>query len=180
MKAARLRPCDLSVCEGMCCHDGAWLLPGEVQPLRRLVFKRRAELPGLPDRFLVPVGNGAYKTTTRPHTFRVASLPAHFTPTRCVFCLPDARCALQVLAEADGVHKWAYKPRACWMHPLRDGPDGPLPPPADPADDWDRAPGYPGFLTFTECGRDRPDGEDWATALAEERTFLATHPLPEP
>jgi len=172
MKAAKLKACDLAQCEGMCCHDGAWLLPEEVARLRRLVFRRRSALPGLPDRFLEPVPGG-HKTATRPHTYASPTFPAHFPKTRCVFCLPDARCALQVLAEADGVDRWAYKPRACWMHPLRDGATGPLPPPADPADDWDRSPGYPGYVTFTECGRDRADGAPWEEALAAERSRWA-------
>lgn len=165
---ARLAPCDLAACEGMCCHDGAYLEPDEVRALRALVFKRRAELPGVPDRFVVPGEGGAPKTATRPHAYAQPDYPAHFPRTRCVFALPDARCALQALAEADGRDRWAYKPRACWMHPLRESATGPLPPPADPAADWDRAPGYPGYVCFTRCGAHRKDGAPWEEALAAE------------
>ena len=165
---ARLLPCDLAVCEGMCCHDGAWLEAHEVRALRRLVFARRGAFPGLPDRFLVAAEGGGTKTATRPHAWKQEGWPSHFPRTRCVFALPDARCSLQVLAVADGVDPWAYKPRACWMHPLRESATGPLPPPADPADDWDRADGYPGYVTSTRCGAHRPDGESWSVALARE------------
>lgn len=167
MTPAKLKACDLAVCEGMCCHDGAWLEPEEARSLRQLVFRRRADLPGLPDRFLEPV-EGAHKTATRPHAYRSPEFPAHFPRTRCVFCLPDARCALQVLAEADGVDRWAYKPRACWLHPLRENADHLLPPPADPAEDWDRTSAYPGYVTFTECGRDREGGAVWTEVLSDE------------
>ncbi len=169
---ARLFPCDLSACEGMCCHDGAYLDDDEVRALRRLAFTRRDAFPGLPDRFLAPGEGGATKTATRPHTYRQPGFPAHFPRTRCVFALPDARCALQTLAEADGLHPWAYKPRACWMHPLRESATGPLPPPADPAADWDRAPGYPGYVTFTRCGADDPAGAPWEVALSAELAAL--------
>jgi hypothetical protein len=85
-----------------------------------------------------------------------------------VFALDDGRCSLQVLATQLGEHPWARKPRVCWLHPLHEGPAGLVPPPVDPADDPDRRPGYPGFVAFTECGRHRPDGLPWRTALAEE------------
>jgi hypothetical protein len=175
METARLVPCDLAACEGMCCHDGAWLEPGEVQPLRALLFRARREgweaLAHVPERALVRVEGGT-KTATHPHVYRRA-LPEHFPSTRCVFALPDARCGLQVAATDAGEHPWAWKPRACWMHPLREGagPDGeprPLPPPRDPHEDWDRAPGYPGYVTQTECGRHRDDGRRWEQALEGE------------
>jgi hypothetical protein len=152
----------------MCCHDGVYLEEAEEQTLRRLVFRRRADLPGLPDRFVVRGEGGAPKTAVRPHDYAEPAFPAHFPRTRCVFALPDARCSLQVLAVADGVHPWTYKPRACWMHPLRESATGPLPPPADPAQDWDRADGYPGYVCYTRCGRHTPGGADWQDALAGE------------
>lgn len=167
---AKLAPCDLAACEGMCCHDGVYLSEEEARALRRLVFRRRAELPDLPDRFVVHEG-GAPKTAVRPHAYRQADFPAHFPRTRCVFALPDARCALQALAVKDGAHPWAYKPRACWMHPLRESATGLLPPPADPAADWDRAEGYPGYVCYTRCGAHRPDGTPWEEALGEEVAY---------
>ena len=172
---ARLLPCDLAVCEGMCCHDGAWLEPSEVQPLRALLFRARRErwpaLAHVPERVLVREG-GAWKTATAPHSYTHA-LPAHFPSTRCVFALPDARCGLQVAAVAAGEHPWRWKPRACWMHPLRERADAdgtlqPLAPPADPAEDWDRAEGYPGYTCFTRCGTHSEEGKAWEDALAGE------------
>jgi hypothetical protein len=159
----------------MCCHDGAWLEPDEVQPLRARLFRARRErwpaLAHVPERALVRLESGT-KTATQPHVYRRV-LPAHFPPTRCVFALPDARCGLQVAATEAGEHPWAWKPRACWMHPLREGagPDGaprPLPPPRDPHGDWDRAPDYPGYVSHTECGRHREDGLPWEEALSGE------------
>jgi hypothetical protein len=158
----------------MCCHDGAWLESAEVQPLRRLVFLRRDELRALgadlPDRFLEKTPEGAVKTATRAHAWPQSGWPAHFPHTRCVFALPDARCALQALADADGRHPWDYKPRACWMHPLREGARGPLPPPRAHEDDWDRTDDYPGCVSYTRCGAHHEDGLDWREALSAELT----------
>jgi hypothetical protein len=36
----------------------------------------------------------------------------------CVFSLDNGSCALQVLAEKEGLHKWYYKPFNCWKYPL--------------------------------------------------------------
>jgi hypothetical protein len=37
----------------------------------------------------------------------------------CVFRYPDGRCSLQVAAVALGYHKWEFKPKPCWLFPLR-------------------------------------------------------------
>jgi hypothetical protein len=36
----------------------------------------------------------------------------------CVFSMDDGCCALQKLSEAEGRHKWHYKPVNCWKYPL--------------------------------------------------------------
>lgn len=175
---ARLCRCDLRDCEAVCCYDGVYLLPGEEARIAAAVAADPEGFAHVPAEWAV---DGSWrgrvegrKTATRPHAYGPGKLPAHFTATRCVFVLEDGRCALQVSAEAGGLHPWALKPTACWMHPLRLGPDGrPRPPPRDPRHDEDRVePDYPGYVTSTPCGRHRDDGEVWQNALAEELRYL--------
>jgi hypothetical protein len=169
----RLARCDLAACEAMCCYDGVYLRAGEEARLGAVVAAHPDFFAFLPDPSVVDgVWQGRIrgrKTAVRPHAYRSAAYPPHFAPTRCVFALADGRCSLQVLAARLGEHPWAWKPRACWLHPLRDGPGGVRPPPVEAQDDPDhQPPGYPGFVTSTACGRHRPDGVPWRAALAPE------------
>lgn len=175
-RGLRLGRCDLAECEGACCYDGAYLEPGEEEAILAAIARDPALFSFLDG---PPVVDGTWrgivagrKTGVRPHRYRSPEFPAHFEQTRCVLALPDARCALQVHAVARGMHPFALKPRACWMHPLHDGPSGPVPPPADPAADPHRVDAdYPGYVTFTECGRHRDGGLPWREALAEELKY---------
>src|SRR5262249_44199835 len=98
--------------------------------------------------------------------------PAHFTRTRCVFCLEDHKCSLQVLAVERGLHKWTYKPKACWMFPLRIKDGHPCPPPAaDEPDPDNLGEEYPGYCKFVPGGKDLPGGDPWQITLAEEIRF---------
>lgn len=176
MEPARLRPCDLAVCEGVCCYDGVYLEAGEEETIAAEVAADPAFFAFLPRPFVVDGAwrgrAGGRKTAVVPHRWRAR--PAHFDDTRCVFALADGRCSLQVQAERTGRHKWAIKPTACWMHPLRtDGQGRPVGPPRHPLLDPDRVePDYPGFVTSTPCGKHRDDGLPWRTALAEEIAWL--------
>lgn len=171
----RLARCDLRSCEAVCCYDGVYLLEGEESMLREVVAAR----PGvfdLPAEYIVDGvwrgEAGGQKTAVRPHRYRPDSLPIHFEQTRCVFTLSDGKCSLQVQATAEGIHPWAWKPRACWMHPLREGRDDIVPPPVDQADDPDRIDNsYLGYTTFTPCGRHAPEGEPWESVLHEELEY---------
>lgn len=175
---ARLRRCDLAACEAVCCHDGAWLTDDDEKRLRLAIRAAPEVFSGLPRVKVVTAGAGVdrgRKTAVRPHVYR--QRPAHFTDTRCVFADPAGRCTLQLAAVQLGEHPWAYKPLACWLHPLRltAGADGEpaLLPPALPGADPDAAPGYPGYATFTPCGRHEPDAPPWTDTLADEIAYHA-------
>ena len=173
-----IRRCDLDLCEAACCYDGVYLRPGEEARLVATVRAHRAFFAFLPEPFVV---DGTWqnriqgrKTAVHPHAYRNPAFPPHFARTRCVFARVDGRCSLQVLAVRLGEHPWARKPRACWLHPLRERPGGLAPPPVDPGEDADRQdPDYPGFTAFTECGRHRADGLPWRMVLAEELAYWA-------
>lgn len=170
VRHTRLHYCDLSECQGICCSDGAFLLPEEERRIHRLVKKHPAHFDHLPEDYILDgewEGNTGRKTQVRPFQYR--HKPAHFAATRCVFTEADGKCALQTLAVSLGKHKWAYKPVGCWLYPLS-AEDGKLVPPPrtrreDPNNLGRR---YPGFSTFTPCGRHDAKGKVWWIALKEE------------
>ena len=98
----RLSRCDLEQCEGRCCYDGVYLLPAEEKFLRELVARGPALREAVPAEFIVDgYWGGAFfgrKTATRPHDYRSADYPAHFSRTRCVFADVKGYCELEKLA----------------------------------------------------------------------------------
>ncbi len=169
---ACLSACDLNRCQAQCCYDGVYLREGEEEKLKRIVAGA-PEFFDLPDEWIVDgYWKGAFdgrKTATRPHQFTSPDVPAHLDETRCVFCDNDHKCRLQRLAVERGVHKWAYKPRACWLFPLTEREGELLPPPGPGAPDPDDlGPDYPGYVKFVGCGRHRQNGQRWSESLAEE------------
>lgn len=168
--AARLMPCDLDKCQGICCSDGAFLRPEEVRSIRKLVARHPDHFDHLPADFIIRgewAGGAGMKTNVR--RFRYRSKPAHFKHTRCVFTESDGKCSLQTLAIKQGVHKWKYKPMGCWLFPLESEEHGLVKPPRSRREDPNNlGPEYPGFATFTPCGKHRPNGKVWWIALREE------------
>ena len=170
----KLRVCNLGECEARCCYDGVYLEDGEEAKLIDLVASAPGFFENLPHDFIVDGSWGGgrivgRKTAVRPYEYRAANFPAHFSRTRCVFCSDDHKCLLQVLAVRRGLHKWTYKPKTCWMFPMELDDREPAPPPSvsepDPQCLGEK---YPGFVKFVPCGQDRPDGDPWEQALAEE------------
>jgi hypothetical protein len=105
----------------------------------------------------------------------VADYPAHFGDAACAFLTPEARCALQVLAERRGRPAWYWKPLACWLHPIALAPEGIALP--DAASDRhaarDGASGPPGgFASATFCGRTAPGGRPAHEVLGAELALL--------
>lgn len=172
----RLNRCDLGECEGMCCYDGVYLSDVEEQQLVDVVASSQELATRLPEEFVVDgFWRGVHagrKTAIVAHTYQNSAVPEHFSQTRCVFALSDARCSLEVLAVERGQHRWAYKPLACWMHPLRIKDGKPIPPPVSSADDPDRVnDDYPGYTTFTICGHHDETGLPWREALRPELVY---------
>jgi hypothetical protein len=151
-----------------------YLEDGEENGIKQIVTSAPEFFDSLPDEFIVDGSWGegrvsGRKTATRPYDFKMADFPPHFARTRCVFCAEDHKCLLQVLAVQRGLHKWTYKPTACWMFPLRVDEGEPIPPPAADEPDPDcLGEEYPGFCKFVPCGQDRSDGNSWEVTLAEE------------
>ena len=170
----RLKACDISGCEAMCCHDGVYLDEGEERRLRALVERTPQLRARLPAEYIVDAWidgeQAGRKTAVRPHAYRNPAWPAHFARTRCVFADEAGLCELQKLGLARHQHPWRYKPFTCWMFPLGlDADTGAVEQPeTDPADDPAAGPGYPGFVTVIPCGRHDPEGEPWWQVLSGE------------
>lgn len=169
--ARPLRRCALARCGGTCCAEGVTLNPEEALVVRQLTRKHgerlRAFVPDLPEPAVVDE-EGVTRTARKPRPFRalVPDYPEHFPETACAFLGPDARCALQRLAEAEGEHPWTYKPLACWLHPIAVSPERVWLP--DPASD----PNPGGFASQTHCGRVAADGPPAHEVLAAELEWL--------
>jgi len=149
--------------------------------IRQVVAAYPESFLGLPTEFVVEGewrdGTKGLKTAVRSHAYSLGVKPAHFESTRCVFARPDHRCMLQLAAVALGRHKWLFKPTACWLFPLKMGPNGLIPPPGPDGADPDRIDDeYPGYVTFTPCGRHDDTAPPWWETLAEEVAFFESAP----
>jgi hypothetical protein len=164
----------------MCCYDGAYLLEGEEAFLAELLEKVPELRAAVPAAFAVDgYWNGELlgrKTATRAQQYRNPEFPAHFTRTRCVFSDETGYCRLESFARARGQHPWTFKPAICWLHPLQEDsgePEAPVPSPqADPY----RREDYPGYASFTPCGRHCEQGMPWRKALRREIAYLRSAP----
>lgn len=171
--------CDPAGCQALCCYDGVYLLPGEAELIRAVVQRYPEHFQSLPAQFIVngawPDGTEGVKTATRPFRFSIDDFPPHFNHTKCVFATADHMCLLQALAVELGVHKWTFKPTACWLFPLtiQEGELAPPPMPGEPDPDYVDA-SYPGYVTFVPCGKFTPEGAPWQEAFAEEMAFFET------
>lgn len=168
--SAKLHYCDLAACEGICCSDGAFLQPDEERLIHRLVKKYPAHFSQLPKHYIIDgewEGNTGRKTETHP--FHYKSKPDHFANTRCSFTEADGKCGLQTLAVKLGKHKWVYKPMGCWLFPLGAENGKLIAPPRNRREDPNNlGKRYPGFASFTPCGKNEPKGRIWWIALKEE------------
>lgn len=169
-KHTRLHYCNLDHCQGICCSDGAFLLPEEERAIHRVVKKYPAHFAHLPKEYIADSeweGNVGRKTAVYDFTYRTK--PHHFASTRCAFSEASGKCSLQTLAAALGKHKWAYKPAGCWLFPLSADETGLVAPPrTKKLDPNNLGKHYPGFASHTPCGKHADGGKVWWIALKEE------------
>ena len=184
--ARPLTRCALADCQGTCCTEGVTLNAEEAMVLRALVRREGAALralaPAMPEEPIVhesidastdegdDEADAPARTALVPRRYHgvVAGYPAHFHDAACAFLTPDARCALQALADARGRPSWYWKPLACWLHPIALGADAIRLP--DAASDRHAAAsgGEGGFASATPCGRAAARGRPAHEVLAPE------------
>lgn len=174
---SKLLRCSVESCQAMCCYDGVYLLEGEEQLIKSVVEAYPDQFSHLEGKFITDgFWRGEYygrKTSTAPFRFNAPDFPPHFSNTRCVFADAKGFCSLEKTARDLGIHKWTFKPTACWLFPLRITDNKLAPPPINCADDPEREDAeYPGYTTFTRCGRHSPQGSPWYEALAEELSYF--------
>lgn len=127
MEEAYLRRCTLAECQAACCRYGTWV----EQDLATLIL---ANAP-LIRQYMNPVCQTRdwFSDEVEPdehvpggrvvHTL-VVSLVMKGHSEACVFLREDFKCSLQVAAESNAMHPWAWKPFYCIIHPLEISGDG--------------------------------------------------------
>jgi hypothetical protein len=169
----------------MCCYEGTYLEKTEALELLRIVDAHSGRIQSigveLPPNVVISetddAGNSTPRIALKPRAFSsmVAHYPGHFADTGCTFLLDDGRCGLQTLGMiSDSTHKWHYKPLGCWYYPIYlDEETDPITLKiCAPGEDPYHKPGYPGFITYTDCGKDDCGGEPAYQVLSEELDFL--------
>jgi hypothetical protein len=175
--ARPLAACAPPRCPGTCCAQGVTLNAEEALVVGQLARRHGEALrrlaPDLPAEPVTRDAAGVARTALTPRRFRDRDpdFPPGWEEQACAFLGPTARCALQDLAAEHGRAPWAYKPLACWLHPiLLAGDEIRLPDAAT-----DPHPG--GFASRTPCGCSpagggRPAGEVLAPELAHLGRWL--------
>jgi hypothetical protein len=123
-----MRRCCLDECRAACCLHGVWIDSLEAE---EIVAHAAEILPHMPAGQQDPAGWFDARREDDPFSksgvvvhSRVLKNPAHYGGTACAFLRADAKCALQVAADAAGLHPWRYKPFYCVLHPLDLDEDG--------------------------------------------------------
>jgi len=121
-RSERLQRCRLSECKGDCCVFGVWVDLREVEDIMQnaaLILPHMPEDCQNPGEWFVGVeDDDPHSPTGRVIHTGVENRLEHSGGTACVFWLPDGKCALQVAADANGLHPWRFKPFYCILHPL--------------------------------------------------------------
>ena len=122
LKNEPMRRCRLDECRAACCLHGVWIDSAEWRAIRD-----QAELiiphmpPGWDDPNLwIDERQDADPFSKSGQVVHSRVLPdvTHYGDTACVFLRTDHKCALQVAADANGLHSWTLKPFYCVLHPL--------------------------------------------------------------
>jgi len=170
--AIKLKACDYKACEARCCYDGVYLQEGEVDKIVGAVSSNPKYFEHLPEKYIIEgtwEGSVGVKTATRAYSYKSPDFPDHFNHTRCVFAYDDGACSLQRLSLDISSYGWTYKPKACRIHPLQTSKGEFYAPPSNVEEDkYNLGVGYPGYVSYTQCGISRKDGSLWIEELENE------------
>jgi hypothetical protein len=126
--AEPIQRCDFPNCGAACCIYGAWVDQSHADQIltnTALILPHMPDLHQQPELWFLgePEEDEHTLSGTVVHTL-VLPDPNHYGKTACVFLRADYKCALQVAAEAAGMHPWHFKPFYCILHPLMMDEDG--------------------------------------------------------
>lgn len=117
-----MRRCTLGECHAACCLYGVWIDKNEAHD----ILSHASEIaPHLEEENRDP--DDWFDGREEPDEHAISGWtvhstvlpdPAHYGETACIFLRKDHLCALQVAANANGLHPWRYKPFYCILHPL--------------------------------------------------------------
>jgi len=117
-----LQRCELGECKGACCVFGVWV---DLREVDDILQHAALILPHMPQDCQNPAEwfAGVEDDDPRSPSGRVSHTAVenrseHYNGTACIFWLADGKCALQVAANANGLHPWRFKPYYCILHPL--------------------------------------------------------------
>lgn len=117
-----MQRCTLGECHAACCLFGVWIDRVEAREILAnaaiIAGHMEAENRDPGDWFderEEPDENAASGWTVHS---TVLPDPDHYGETACIFLRKDHLCALQVAAQAAGMHPWRFKPFYCILHPL--------------------------------------------------------------
>lgn len=190
---SKLYPYNCKQCEAVCCYDGVYLSQKEESKIYDLIKTYPDYFKGMPElNNCIVDGSIAYekwsgspkpnncivdgkwqygvkKTNVIPYNYSYPDFPDHFNKTRCVFVDENHFCRLESLARKLKLHKWTFKPIACWLFPLKINEKGILiPPPILAKDDPDKRKNYLGYVSYVPCQKHREDSENWQVIFEEE------------
>jgi hypothetical protein len=122
LTAEPMRRCLLGECHGACCVFGVWVDQREMEDI---LANSALIAPHMPDGSENPADwfasyedHDEFSPSKLVVHTAVETVPEHYGGTACIFCRTDAKCALQVAADANGLHPWRFKPYYCILHPL--------------------------------------------------------------
>ncbi len=117
-----MRRCELGECRAACCLYGVWIDRLEFQDLLAHAGLIRPHMPAGAEDPAVWLDERCepdeHSLSGEVLHSQVVPAPWHYGGTACVFLRDDYKCALQVAADAAGLHPWRFKPFYCILHPL--------------------------------------------------------------
>ncbi len=118
-----MRRCALGECRAACCLYGVWIDRVEAQEIlaNAALIAPHMEPENRDPRDWFDGREEPDEHAISGWTVHSTVVPdaEHYGETACIFLRPrDHLCALQVAANANGLHPWRFKPFYCILHPL--------------------------------------------------------------
>jgi hypothetical protein len=121
-KAEPMRRCRLDECHGACCVFGVWADQREMEDILANAALIQPYMPAgtenPADWFASYEDQDEFSPSKLVVHTAVETKEEHYGGTACIFWRSDAKCALQVAGQENGLHPWRFKPYYCILHPL--------------------------------------------------------------